>query len=73
MFRLPNKNNICTVSDLRKDPQGLIKRVEREEVIYVYNKSKIQVAMLSMGFFDKMMTLLEKMKDDTLERLLKGK
>ena len=69
-MKMPSKNNICTVSDMRKDPQNLLRRVEREDILYVYNKSKIQAVMLSIDFFNNLNSQLEKLKDKVLKKVI---
>ena len=60
---LPTKANISTVTDMRIDTLGLLKRVKRDNFKYVFNRSTPEAILLSMVEYERMLRRLEDAED----------
>ena len=60
---IPTKANISTVTDMRVDTLGLLKRVKRDRFKYVFNRSTPEAVLLSMMEYERMLQRLEDAED----------
>ncbi|MBU1200580.1 hypothetical protein KJ953_03565 [Patescibacteria group bacterium] len=60
---IPTKANISTVTDMRVDTLGLLKRVKRDNFKYVFNRSTPEAVLLSMMEYERMLERLEDAED----------
>lgn len=60
---IPTKANISTVTDMRVDTLGLLKRVKRDRFKYVFNRSTPEAVLLSMMEYERMLERLEDAED----------
>lgn len=60
---IPTKDNVSTVTDMRRDAVGLIREVKKMGVKYIFQKSKPQLAMVNMKVFERLMELYEDWED----------
>ena len=67
---IPNKNNISTVTDMRRDAIGLLKDVQKKGMKYIFQNSKPMAILLSMKTFEKMIKSEEDMKKLLIDRVV---
>lgn len=60
---IPSKDNISTVTDMRRDAIGLLKDVEKKGMKYIFQNSKPMAVMVNMVIFKRWMEWLEAEND----------
>ena len=60
---IPTKANISTVTDMRVDTLGLLKKVKRDNFKYVFNRSTPEAVLLSMVEYERMLDRIEDAED----------
>jgi prevent-host-death family protein len=60
---IPNKNNISTVTDMRRDAIGLLKDVQKKGMKYIFQNSNPKGVILSMEEYGMWMERLEDLQD----------
>ncbi len=60
---IPSKDNISTVTDMRRDAIGLLKDVEKKGMKYIFQNSKPMAVMMNMIIFKRFLEMLEDEED----------
>jgi hypothetical protein len=60
---IPTKMNISTVTDMRVDTLGLLRRVKRDNFKYVFNRSTPEAVLMSMVEYERILERLEDAED----------
>ncbi len=60
---IPTVTNVKTITDMREDALGLLDRVQKEGLTYIFHRSKPRAVLMDIDSFAQMQKLIEDYED----------